>query len=110
MEAAQLAKRFLFMRLATVQSYMGDRDLSFLDNQAGDIESRGYMQSVTLADCVLMSLLQYGIEFYECDMTNGLPKLKEFYDRISKRESTVVEGSCPPEMQKKSSTWHEGTY
>lgn len=96
------------MRLATVESYMDDRDLSFLDVQV--VQEGGYMQYVTIADCVLMSLLQYGIEFYKRDITEGLPKLKEFYERFSKRESSVIEGGYPEEMQKICSTWHEGTY
>lgn len=105
--AAQVAKRFLFMRLATIGSYMSDRDLSFLDSQI--IETGiGNIQYVTIADCVLMSLLQYGIEWYGRDMTEGLPKLKEFYDRFQKRDSAVVEGGYPEELQKRSSTWQEG--
>ncbi|CZR53087.1 uncharacterized protein PAC_02965 [Phialocephala subalpina] len=74
------------------------------------VQEGGYMQSVTIADCLLMSLLQYGIEFYKRDITEGLPKLKEFYERFSKRESAVIEGGYPEEMQKVCSTWLEGTY
>jgi hypothetical protein len=63
------------------------------------------MQYVTIADCVLISLLQYGIEWYGRDMTNILPKLKEFYDKFQKRNSAVVEGGYPGELQKRSSNW-----
>jgi hypothetical protein len=106
-EAAQIVKKYLRVWLGKIDEYLMDRDMRFLD---GGEASAGLMQSVNVADCVLYSLLQYANNAYGRDLTEGLPKLAEFYERFGKRESTKVEGGYPEEMLKKSLVWAEGSY
>ncbi|KAL2069289.1 hypothetical protein VTL71DRAFT_15627 [Oculimacula yallundae] len=47
---------------------------------------------VTIADCVLFSLLQFTKCMYSVDLTDGMAGLERFYEVFEKRESVCVEG------------------
>ena len=54
-EAAQIVRKYPRVRLRKIDECLADRDLRFLDSESG---GEGSMQSVTVADCVLFSLLE----------------------------------------------------
>ena len=56
---------------------------------------------VTIADCVLFSLLQFSRELYGRDLIEDLPGLKRFYGLFKERESAKIGDDFYPEMIKK---------
>jgi glutathione S-transferase len=55
---------------------------------------------VTIADCVLFSLLQFSAELYGRDLTEGFAGLKRFYNLFKERESAKIGKDFYPEIVK----------
>ena len=58
------------------------------------------LDGVTIADCVLFALLQFSIQLYSRDLTEGLPMLKLFYNNFKERDSAKFgERTFPKELK-----------
>jgi hypothetical protein len=106
-EATQTIKKYLRVRLRKIDECLADRDMRFFDDEGG---SEGSMQFITIAECVLFSVLQYAKGGYGRDLMEDFPKLAGIFERFGKRESAKVEGGRPEEMLKKFWVWAEGPY
>jgi len=60
------------------------------DQLVSSMDSAERKSGVTIADCVLFSLLQFAKEFYCLDLAEGLPCLTRFYDEFTKRDSAKI--------------------
>jgi glutathione S-transferase len=66
------------------------------------------IHDVTIADCVLFSLLQFSREFYGKDLIRDCPNLKRFYETFKERESVKIgEGLYPEPLVPLARTWNE---
>lgn len=78
--AAKLALEYCKKNLAKLESYYGDRPVLTVDDR------------ITIADCVLYSLMQFSRELYGLDLLShpDLPSLKLFYESFKKRPSALT--------------------
>jgi glutathione S-transferase len=93
-KTSKFALEFCRKTLGLLEAYYVD---SHLFEQGGG--------GVTIADCVLFSLLQFSKELYARDLIEDLPGLKRFYGLFKERESAKIGEDFYPEMIKMSQDW-----
>lgn len=104
---AQLMKEVLWQSLGVLEKFLAERNLDFLDKPVK--KDPKFLEYVTIADCALFAMLQYGKGMFGRDMTEGLPKLKDFYGRFEQRKSARLETMYDEAVRAEAMVWAEGT-
>lgn len=120
--AAMESLRWIHRQLATIEGWWKDQDFSGLQKD-GD-------RQVTMAEIVLYGFLEFTVEVYGRDLTQGsgksgkdvyggetiqsYPKLREFYKAFKTRDSARLDAAAgevaSDSIKAGGSTWHEGSF
>ncbi|UKZ64208.1 uncharacterized protein TrAtP1_005429 [Trichoderma atroviride] len=126
-EASNEMLRWVRRSLMTIEEAYKDRDMAPPIQSERDESATG--SSVNLADIVLYQFLEFTVDCYGVDMTQGsgkivkdvygryvlekFPKLEEFYNAFKTRKSVirdVEQGEVPPSaVLEKMRNWHKGS-
>lgn len=97
--ASAIAMELCMKSLKLLETY-------YQDDHRFDDEILERVSEVTIADCVLFSLLQFAKEFYGRDLAASLPHLKQFYLVFEDRESARIgEDFYPSELKPLARHW-----